>query len=94
MRFTMELHELKAMCMDMAALGAARFVRDAAPARDEISQREAYRLFTEPRVKRWVAQGLARATRNGEGPNAKKYYSRTELLALNGAERLNAMIDR
>ena len=54
MTVTMELYELKTLCSDMAALGVATYQKDAAPATDLISQREAYRQFQEVRVKRWV----------------------------------------
>ena len=44
---TLELFELKTICMDMAELGVANYIRTQAPAKDLISQREAYRLFQE-----------------------------------------------
>ena len=53
MTIQMELYELKNLCMEMASLGAANYVKQTTPAKDLISQREAYRLFQECRVKRW-----------------------------------------
>lgn len=53
MAIQMELYELKNLCMEMASLGAANYVKQTIPAKDLISQREAYRLFQECRVKRW-----------------------------------------
>ena len=50
MAITLELFELKTLCMDMAELGVANYIRTQAPAKDLISQREAYRLFQEHRV--------------------------------------------
>ena len=47
MAITLELFELKTLCMDMAELGVANYIRTQAPAKDLISQREAYRLFQE-----------------------------------------------
>ncbi|MBD5256190.1 MAG: hypothetical protein HDS50_05440 [Bacteroides sp.] len=94
MAITMELYELKTLCADMAALGVATFQKDAAPATDLISQREAYRQFQEVRVKRWVDNGLVTPQRNGAAANSKRYYSRAELLAINNAERLNTIINR
>ena len=38
---TLELYELKNLCMDMAALGAANYAKMLFPAKDLISQREA-----------------------------------------------------
>jgi hypothetical protein len=45
MAIQMELYELKNLCMEMASLGAANYVKQTIPAKDLISQREAYRLF-------------------------------------------------
>lgn len=94
MGFTMELYELKTLCMDMAALGVAAYQKDAAPSTDLISQREAYSQFQEVRVKRWVESGLITPQRNGSAKNSKRYYSRAELMAINNAERLNTIIHR
>lgn len=94
MTVTMELYELKTLCADMAALGVATYQKDAAPATDLISQREAYRQFQEVRVKRWVENGLITPQRNGAALNSKRYYSRAELMAINNAERLNTIIHR
>ena len=57
MAIQMELYELKNLCMEMASLGAANYVKQTIPAKDLISQREAYRLFQECRVKRWQKDG-------------------------------------
>lgn len=72
MTITMELYELKTLCANMAALGVATYQKEAAPATDLISQREAYRQFQEVRVKRWVENGLITPQRNGlhKIPNA------------------------
>lgn len=78
----------------MAALGVAKFICEKSPAEDLISQREAYRLFHETRVKRWVANGMISPVRNGAALNSKRHYSRSELMALNNAERLNTIINR
>lgn len=94
MIITMELYELKTLCANMAALGVATYQKDAAPATDLISQREAYRQFQEVRVKRWVENGLITPQRNGAALNSKRYYSRAELMALNQAERLNTIIHK
>ena len=93
MTFTLELHELKKLCADMAALGVATYQKEQAPANDLISQREAYRLFKEVRVKRWLEKGLVRTRRTGSSANSKRFYSRAELLAVSNAERINPMLD-
>lgn len=94
MKITMELYELKNLFMDMALLGVAAHDKMNAPKKDLISQREAYRLFQEARVKRWVAQGLIQPQRNGSAANSKRYYSYAELLSINNGEKLNSIINR
>lgn len=65
MAIQMELYELKNLCMEMASLGAANYVKQTIPAKDLISQREAYRLFQECRVKRWQKDGRVSTIRGG-----------------------------
>ena len=45
MAIQMELYELKNICMEMASLGAANYVKQTTPAQDLISQREAHTPF-------------------------------------------------
>lgn len=86
---TLELYELKNLCKDMAELGAANYAKMLSPAKDIISQREAYKLFGEARVKDWVRRGLVNKVRNGETKNSKILYSRAEILAVEKSEKLN-----
>lgn len=86
---TLELYELKNLCKDMAELGAANYAKMLSPAKDIISQREAYKLFGEARVKDWVRRGLVNKVRNGETKNSKVLYSRAEILAVEKSEKLN-----
>ena len=65
MQITLELYELKNLCSEMAELGAANYVKQTKPSVDLISQREAYRLFQESRVKRWVQKGFITGSRGG-----------------------------
>ena len=90
----MELYELKNLCMDMAELGVAKYVKSQAPAKDLISQREAYRLFQEARVKRWKATGLVTPQRMGSTNNSKLQYSRAELIAAHNSEKLKSIVNR
>lgn len=90
----MELYELKNLCADMAELGAARQRQHESPAADLISQREAYRLFGETRVKRWKDDGLITAVRLGTTRTSKRQYSRVELMAVEKAERLQPIVNQ
>ena len=73
MGIVLELYELKNLCKDMAELGAANYAKMVFPAKDLISQREAYKSFGEARVKRWASNLY---TLQGMGQrNAPKYYT-------------------
>ncbi|MDH6307986.1 hypothetical protein M2451_002505 [Dysgonomonas sp. PFB1-18] len=88
----LELYELKNLCKDMAELGAANYAKMLYPAKDIISQREAFRQFGEARVKDWIRRGLISGTRNGSSENSKILYSRADLLAVEKSEKLNFII--
>nr|DAP58019.1 MAG TPA: hypothetical protein [Caudoviricetes sp.] len=94
MAIQMELYELKNLCMEMASLGAASYIKQTTPAKDLISQREAYRLFQECRVKRWLKDGRVSAIRGGSSIRSKKLYSRAELMAVDKSEKINSIINK
>ncbi len=91
---TLEFYELKNLCMEMAELGAANYAKLMAPAKDLISQRNAYRDYGEARVKRWVHQGMVNTVRSGNASRSKVLYSRAELMALDKSEKLNSIINK
>lgn len=78
----------------MAELGAAAYVRQTKPSVDLISQRAAYRMFHETRVKRWVKIGTVSNMRAGGTVRSKVLYSMAELLAADKVERLNPIINK
>lgn len=90
----MDLFELKNLCMEMSELGVANYIKTQAPAKDLISQREAYRLFQEQRVKEWRSKGLVTPVRMGVAIRSKLQYSRAELLAIDKSERLSFLINK
>ena len=94
MQITFELYELKNLCSDMAELGAANYVKQTKPSVDLISQREAYRLFQESRVKRWVQKGFITGSRGGSSANSKVLYSMADLMAADKSEKINSIINR
>lgn len=94
MAVVIELYELKNICKDMAELGVAQYIRETAPAEDTISQREAYRMFGEARVKNWLKMGLISAQRKGVGRNSKRLYSKADLMATSKSESFNQIINR
>ncbi|MGN1211350.1 MAG: hypothetical protein ACI4TM_06665 [Candidatus Cryptobacteroides sp.] len=94
MAVVIELYELKNICKDMAELGVAQYIRATSPAEDFISQREAYRMFGETRVKNWLRMGLITAQQNGTGKNSKRLYSKADLMATSKSESFNQIINR
>ena len=91
---TLELFELKNLCMDMSELGVYNYIKAQEPSKDLLSQREAYRLFNESRVKEWKSKGLIKPVRMGSASRSKLQYSRAELVALDKSERLNQYINK
>lgn len=85
MPIVFDLYEYKTMAMDLMTLGAAAYVMQITPAKDLISQREAYREFGEARVKKW--SGMLSKKRTGIAARSKILYSRAELLALDKSEK-------
>lgn len=90
----MELYELKNICMEMAELGVANYIRNTTPAKDLISQREAYRRFQECRVKRWVTNGIITGSRGGSSLRSKVLYSLADLMAADKSEKINSIINK
>ena len=86
MEVTLDLFELKNLCMDMAELGVSNYIKQQEPAKDLLSQREAYRLFQESRVKEWSSKG--------KSERSKLQYSRAELMAIDKSEKLNFYINK
>ena len=89
----MELYQLKNIMHTMSELGAANYAKRIAPAKDAISQREAYRLFGEAKVKSWVETGLVSAIRSGTTIRSKKLYSREELITADKSEKMIGILN-
>lgn len=87
------LYQFKAMCLEMAELGAANYAKIISPAKDLILQRNAYKDFGEARVKRWVHQGLIKTIRSGETSKSKVLYSRAELTGVKTANKLDSIVN-
>jgi hypothetical protein len=89
---TISISELKQIIQDASELGAANYARTQAVGNDFISQAKAYGEFGEARVRRWKKMGLVHPVRNGKTINSKIIYSRSELLSVEKAERLQKYI--
>ena len=74
----MTLHEEKTLRIESASMGAEIVLKKLGIIRDEISQREAYRIFGEATVKSWLNAGLITRVK-GDTANSKVTYSLIEL---------------
>lgn len=77
--------EEKKLRIESAAMGAEIALHKLGLIKDEISQREAYRVFGEAKVRSWVNQGLVSRVKTGSR-NSKTTYSRIELETIKSLE--------
>ncbi|MDE6535881.1 MAG: hypothetical protein K2K82_07745 [Muribaculaceae bacterium] len=94
MSLIIELAELKAIIEDAAKVAVAAYIREKTPARDRISQRKAYEMFGESRVKGWVSRRQIRPIREGDARNSTCYYSIADLRTLLATENAQVIINR
>lgn len=74
--------------------GVAEYVKMHTPSKDLLSQRKAFKMFGEARVRRWIDKEMISAIRNGAANNSKKLYSFSELLRLDKIERSTPILIR
>lgn len=86
----MTLFEEKQMRISCAEMGAVIALNRLGLIKDEISQREAYRLFGQGKVRSWHNLGLIRRIKTGPG-NSKATYSRIELETIRNIESENKL---
>lgn len=79
-----EFNELRQLLKDAAELGSLKTLIAVGNIPEMISQREAYKLYGEGTVKRWVKEGLVKRHKDGDA-TSKVRYSRIELDTLNRA---------
>lgn len=77
--------EEKRLRIESAAMGAEIALNKLGLIKDDISQREAYRVFGEAKVRSWVNQGLVSRVKTGSR-NSKTTYSRIELETIKNIE--------
>jgi hypothetical protein len=74
----LSLFEEKQMRMEAGELGASIALKKLGLIKDEISEREAFRIYGPAKVRSWNNEKLIRAIKIGSG-NSKKTYSKIEL---------------
>ena len=77
----LELYELKSMLMGAASQGALKALISIGAISPTLSKREAYRVYGEGVVKRWIEEGLLTVRKDGNN-TSKCRISRLEIEAL------------
>lgn len=73
-----EIFELRNLLKDAAELGATKALISVGQIPEMISQTDAYKLYGESVVKRWVREGLVKRHKDGDA-TSKVRYSRIDL---------------
>lgn len=81
----MNLFEEKTLRIESAKMGAEIALSKLGLIKDDISQREAFRLFGEGNVRSWVNQSFVKRVKLGEF-NSKASFSRIELETIKSLE--------
>lgn len=77
-----ETYELRNLLIDAVELGYKKALQETGQMKTFISQREAYRLYGEVTVKRWVSEHLIEPDKDGNNTSKKRYdRMRLEILA-------------
>lgn len=80
----LELYELKNLLCDVSEMASIKVLIELGQIPSFISKREAYRLYGEGVVKRWISEGLIKVQKDGNN-TSKCRLSRFELEALSKA---------
>lgn len=94
MTITIDIDQLKTLLRDSAELGVANYIKQMTPKSDNVSQREAYRLYGEARIRKWLDEKMISVMKQGKSDNCKMLYSRAELMAADKTERILYQIGR
>lgn len=87
MNIIIDSYEFKKLLREAAELGVANYIKTMQPKSDSVSQREAFRLYGESRVRGWLHDKMVTAIKTGHSDNSRIWYSRAELMAADTAER-------
>ncbi len=85
--------ELRDIMSDCIALGIQIAEKQRYPARDLISQREAYRRFGQVNMQRWRDSGLLHPQRTGPHANNSLRYSIADISAAIAAEGVQRSVN-
>lgn len=87
MNIIIDSYQFKKLLREAAELGVANYIKTMQPKSDSVSQREAFRLYGESRVRGWLHDKMVTAMKTGHSDNSRIWYSRAELMAADTAER-------
>lgn len=92
MEITLQKYELANMLRDASEIAVQRYRIERGEERPFVSQREAYRLFGEGTVKRWVQEGLIKRKKDGNKTSTVR-YDRLELEILSKSNNRLTYLD-
>lgn len=100
MKITLDLYELKNICMEMAQLGALEAIKTHSPQRDEIKRREAQRWLTllgyeAILLDQLEEEGLiSKPKRKGKGANSPLYYSKMDIQSALNSLKMSKYVNK
>jgi len=86
--FLISRNEMIKLISECVQIGCERVLADLGKKPKYISQRKAYELFTQSRVKNWVNDEFISPKPNGNGKNSTIYYEYTRLMVLDASDRI------
>jgi hypothetical protein len=88
MKATDDLFAIQHQVTQMADVIACAIIKRQQPAADLMTKREAYKFAGRGWIDKRLEEGLLKAVRKGTCKNSPRMFSRTEIVALQEAERL------
>lgn len=84
---TLETRTIEMLCEAAALRAVGKFARAMGMEERKLSEREAFEMFGEARIKRWVRDGRLTYTRLTDAERSKKQYKIMDIITLATEER-------
>lgn len=84
---TLEMRTIEMLCEAAALRAVGKFARAMGMEERKLSEREAFEMFGEARIKRWVRDGRLTYTRLTDAERSKKQYKIMDIITLATEER-------
>lgn len=84
---TLETRAIEALCEGAALRAVSKFAQAMGMEERKLSEREAFEMFGEARIKRWVRDGRLTYTRLTDSERSKKQYKIIDIITLATEDR-------